>query len=140
MRARLVRVLAFLFACCIFPPQASAAVAESSEPAPAATEPSGPMPSTAVQKIVDEASRLAKAKQPSDSLKAADQALAAARQTNDTVGEAFAQQARGKALKDLQRPKESLSAWRDAPQICGRTRPTPDSIVALAQEEILCAP
>jgi hypothetical protein len=112
MSARLVRVLAFLLACCIFPPRASATVAGSSEPAPAATEPSGPMPSTAVQKIVDEANRLAESKQPLDSLKAADQALEAARQTNDTVGEAITQQARGKALKDLQRTKEALSAWR----------------------------
>ena len=139
MSARLVRVLAFLLACCIFPRQASAAVAESSETAPAATEPSGPTPSTAVQKIVDEASRMAEAKQSSDSLKAADQALEAARQTNDTVGEAFAQQARGKALKDLQRPKESLSAWRDAHQIWARTGDTPEQIVAMTREALLCA-
>lgn len=120
MSARLVRVLALLWACCIFPPQANATVAESSEPAPAAAEPSGPMPSTAVQKIVDEASRLAEAKQPSDSLKTADQALEAARQTNDTAGEAIAQQARGKALKDLERTKEALFAWREAHQIWAR--------------------
>jgi CHAT domain-containing protein/tetratricopeptide (TPR) repeat protein len=138
MSTRLVRVLAFLFACSIFLPHASASVAEPPQPATPA-EPSGPMPSAAVQKILDEANRLAHAAQPLDSLKAADQALEGARQENDTAGEAFAQQALGKALKDLQRTKEALGAWHEAQQIWARTGDAPEQIVALTQEGLLCA-
>jgi len=89
--------------------------------------------------MLAEASRQAEAKQPLDSLKAADQALEAARQTNDTAGEAFAQQARGKALKDLQRTKEALAAWQEAQQIWARTGDTPEQIVAMTQVGLLCA-
>jgi CHAT domain-containing protein/tetratricopeptide (TPR) repeat protein len=132
MSTRLVRVLAFLFACSIFLPHASASVAEPPQPATPA-EPSGPMPSAAVQKIVAEASRLAEAKQPLDSLKAADQALEKARHTDDTVGAALAHQARAKALQDLQRASEALAAWQEAQQMWARAGDTPEQITALVQ-------
>ena len=139
MSARLIRVLAFLFACSIFLPHARAAVVESSQESTAPSEPSGPKASATVQKILDEANRLAQAQQPLDSLKAADQALEEARQTNDTAGEAFVQQARAEAFHDLQRAKDALAAWHEARQIWARTGDTPEQIVAMTQEALLCA-
>ena len=139
MSARLIRVLAFLFACLIFLPHAKAVVVESSQESTAPSEPFGPKASATVQKILDEANRLAQARQPLDSLKAADQALEEARQTNDTAGEAFVQQARAEAFHDLQRAKEALTAWHEARQIWARTGDTPEQIVALTKEGLLCA-
>jgi CHAT domain-containing protein/Tfp pilus assembly protein PilF len=134
---RLVRVLACLLACSIFLPNASA-VTEPSQAATVATEPSGPKPSAAVEKMLAEASRLAEAKQTLDSLKAADHALEVSRQTNDTAGGALAQQARGKALQDLKRPDEALAAWQEAQQMWARAGETPEQIMALVQAGLLC--
>ena len=139
MITRLVRVWVCLLVCSIFPLGASAAVTEPPQQETAAAEPSGPKASAAVEKMLAEASRLADAKRPLDSLKAADQALEAARQANDTAGEAFAQQARGKALKDLQRTKEARAAWQEAQQIWARTGDTPEQIMAMTQAGLLCA-
>src|ERR1700675_4510460 len=139
MTTRLVRVPVTLLACSIFLPYAIATVAEPSQQVTVAVEPSGPKPSATVEKMLADAGRLAEAKQPLDSLKAADQALEAARRTNDTAGEAFAQQARGKALRDLQRTKEALAAWQEARQIWARTGDTPEQIVAITQVALLCA-
>jgi CHAT domain-containing protein len=136
---RLVRVLAFLLACSIFLPDRGAAVTEPSQQASLAPEPSGPKPSPTLEKMLAEASRLAEAKQPSDSLKAADQALEAARQTNDAAGRALAQQARARALQNLQRTADALAAWQQAEQIWARAGDTPEQIGALVQAGLLCA-
>ena len=138
MTTRLVRVLLCLLACSIFLPDASAAVLEPPQQEATAAEPSGPKASPAVEKMLAEASRLAEAKQPLDSLKAADQALEAARQTNDTAGAAFAQQARAKSLQDLQRADEALAAWQEAQQQWARAGDTPEQITALVQAGLLC--
>jgi CHAT domain-containing protein/Tfp pilus assembly protein PilF len=88
--------------------------------------------------MLAEADRLAVAKQSPDSLKAADQALDAARQENDTAGQALAQQSRAKALQDLQRTTEALAAWEAAQQIWARAGDTPEQIRALVQAGLLC--
>ena len=138
MTTRLVRVSVCLLACSIFLPEVSAAVIEPPQQAPAAAEPSGPKASPSVEKMLAEAGRLAKIKQPLDSLKAADQALETARQTSDTAGAAFAQQARAKVLQDLQRTQEALAAWQEAQQIWASAGDTPEQVTALAQAGLLC--
>jgi CHAT domain-containing protein/tetratricopeptide (TPR) repeat protein len=137
MATRLVWFSMFLFACSIFLLHASAVVAEPFQQSPVAAEPSGPKPSAEVQKILDEAVRLAEAKQPLDSLKAADQALEAARQTSDSVGRAFAQEARARALKDLNRRDEGLAAWKEAARLSSEIGDTPRQIIALVQAGLL---
>jgi len=136
---RLVRVLVCLLACSIFLLDASAAVIEPPQQETAAAEPSGPKASPAVEKMLAEASRLADAKQPLDSLKAADQALESARQADDTAGQALAQQARAKSLQNLKRPDEALAAWQEAQQVWGRRGDTPEQITALVQAGLLSA-
>jgi tetratricopeptide (TPR) repeat protein len=127
-----------LFTCFLVLSQVSAAVEGSSQQATVAAEPSGPTPSAEVEKMLAEASRLAGAKQPLDSLKAADQALEAARQTRDAAGAALAQQARVRALQDLERKDEALAAWQDAAGLWARARDTPEEITALVQAGLLC--
>jgi len=134
---RLVRVLVCLLACSIFLLDASAAVIEPSQQETAAAEPVGPKASPAVEKMLAEASRLADAKQPLDSLKAADQALEAARQGDDTAGQALAQQARAKSLQNLTRPDEALAAWQEAQKMWVRMGDTPEQITALVQAGLL---
>ena len=138
MTTRLFRVLVSLLAGSILLPHASAA-ADLSQQATVAAEPSGPKASPTVDKLLAEASRLAEAKQPLDSLKTADQALEAARQANDTAGATLAQQARGKALQDLQRRQEALAAWQEAQQMWARSGDTPEQIRALVQAGLLSA-
>src|SRR5271169_639128 len=138
MTAQFVRVFALLFACSIFLSLAEATFAEAPQGS-AASEPTGPSVSPVVEKMLAEADHLAVDKQSTDSLKAADQALEAARQTNDAAGEAFAQQARAKALQDLQRTPEALAAWQAAQQIWAQAGDTPEQIVAMTQEALLCA-
>ena len=138
MITRLVRVLVSLLVCSTIQPHASAA-AESSQQATVAAEPSGTKASAAVDKLLSEASRLAEAKQPIDSLKIADQALEAARQASDTAGATLAQQARAKALQDLQRTQEALAAWQEAQQMWARSGDTPEQIRALVQAGLLSA-
>jgi hypothetical protein len=91
-----------------------------------------------VEKVLAEYRRLAEAKQPLDSLKAADQALEAARQAKDPAGEGLAQQARAKSLQDLQRTNEALSAWQEAAQTWARTGDSPEETTALVQAGLLC--
>ena len=138
MTTRLFRVLVSLLAGSILLPHASAA-ADPSQQATVAAEPSGPKASPIVDKLVAEASRLAEAKQPLNSLKTADQALDAARQANDTAGGALAQQARAKALQDLQRTQKALTAWQEAQQMWARAGDTPEQIRALVQAGLLSA-
>jgi tetratricopeptide (TPR) repeat protein len=133
-----VRFSVCLFACFLVPPHVNAAVSEPSQQATVTTEPSGPAPSAAVEKMLSESRRLAEAKQPLDSLKAADQALEAARQTKDRAGEALAQQARAKVLHDLQRTSEAVTAWQEAAQMWALAGDTPEQITALVQAGLLC--
>ena len=118
--------------------QLSAALPAQNSAAPA--EPPGPKPSADVEKILGEASNLAEAKQPADSLKAADQALDTARHSNDKPGEAFAQQARGKALQDLRRKDEAFAAWQEAARLWAESANAPEEITALVQAGLLCLP
>jgi len=134
---RLVRVRVCLFACWIFLLNASAAVPATPQQETAAAEPSGPKASPTVEKILTEAGRLADGKQPLDSLKAADQGLDAARQANDTAGQALAQQARAEAFQNLQRQNEALAAWQEAQQMWARAGDTPEQIKALVQAGLL---
>ncbi len=143
MTSRLVRIVVPLLAWFILLPYASVAAEVSqqatSQQAAVAEEPSGPKASATVDKMLGEASRPAEAKQPLDSLKAADRALDAARQANDTAGAALAQQARAKALQDFQRTPEALAAWQEAQQIWARAGATPEQIRALVQAGLLSA-
>jgi CHAT domain-containing protein/tetratricopeptide (TPR) repeat protein len=139
MTIRLIRVFALLLACSLYLPLANAAAEPSPQPT-AAAEPSGPKPSATVEKMLAEASRLAEAKQPLDSLKAADQALEAARQENDKAGEAFAQQARAKALRDVERKEDAIAAWQQAQQLWALTVNTAEQINALVEAGLLCVP
>src|SRR5436309_2661884 len=75
---------------------APSAVAEA-----ATREPAAPQPTAAVQKLLEEAARLVGAKEFPGGLKAADDALAAARGARDGVGLAQAQEARARALEGL---------------------------------------
>ena len=129
MTTRLVPVLACLLACSIFLSLARAGFAESPQ-ASTASEPSAPNASPVVENMLAENHRLAANKQSPDSLKAADQAFDAARQENDTAGEAFAQQARAKALQELQRTQEAVAAWQEAQQSWARAGETPAQITS----------
>ena len=107
------------------------------QPAEATNGPSGPKPSAAVE-LLNEASRLLEAKQPLDSLKAAEQAFGAAQKANDKAGEVLAQQARAKALQDLQRTDEAIAAWQEAAEMWGGNGNTPEQITALVHAGLLC--
>jgi len=135
MAARLLRLSLLLLVLSALLPRGVFAADPSS---PAATaEPPGPKASADVEKLLQEASRLADAKQSADSLKVADQALETARQTRDAAAEAFAQQARAKALHDLERNDEALAAWQEASEVWARAGDTPEQIVALVQAGLL---
>jgi len=138
MAARIVGYSVLVLGCSLYMACASTSVAETSQQAAIATEPSGPKPSAAVQRILGEARRLAEAQQPLDSLKAADQALELARQTNDTTGAALAEEARAKALQHLERTDESVAAWQQAAQIWSGVGDAPGQITALVQTGLLC--
>jgi CHAT domain-containing protein/tetratricopeptide (TPR) repeat protein len=73
------------------------------------------------------------AKQPLESLSAAENAAEAAQRADDTVGEALSQQARAKALQDLQRNDEASKAWQQAAEIWAEVGETPGQIRALVQ-------
>jgi CHAT domain-containing protein/tetratricopeptide (TPR) repeat protein len=134
------RFLALLLASSVFPHYVCAATAALPEQATAIAELSPPKPSETVQQMLDEARRLADTKQPADSLKAADRALYAAGQTNDTAGAASAQQARAKALQDLQRTDEAVAAWQEAAQMWAAIGRAPGQINALVQAGLACVP
>jgi tetratricopeptide (TPR) repeat protein len=136
MTARLVGALVFLLTLPVFAPPARAI--PQTQPLEGTTEPSGPKPSPAVEKILNEASRLAEAKQALDSLHVAEQALDAARKANDRAGEALAQQSRAKVLQDLQRTKEAVAAWQEAALVWGKEGDGPEQLTALVQAGLLC--
>lgn len=138
MVTRLAGFLVFLLGCSMYLSHASATVAETFQQATVAVEPSRPKPSAAVQRMLEEASRLAEAKQPLDSLKAADQAIELARQTNDATGPALAEEARAKALQALQRTDEAVTAWQEAAQMWAGVGDDPGQITALVQAGLLC--
>ncbi|PWT80327.1 MAG: hypothetical protein C5B44_05450 [Acidobacteria bacterium] len=100
-------------------------------------EPPGPKASPAVQALLDDAVHAADAQHPSDSLKSADLALEIARKTNDSPGEAFAQQARGRLLHQLKRTDEAIAAWQRAADIWANAAYVPERISALVQAGIL---
>jgi CHAT domain-containing protein/Tfp pilus assembly protein PilF len=104
------------------------------------TEPSGPKPSAAVEKVLSEATQLVETKQPADSLSRAEEALKTARQANDKPGEAFAQQARAKALQDLQRKDEASTAWQEASRLWAETGNSPEQVTALVHAGLLILP
>jgi CHAT domain-containing protein/tetratricopeptide (TPR) repeat protein len=135
--ARLVTPFVFFVGCTISLPQADTTYAALPQQATVSAEPAGPRPSPAVQEMLDEAKRLADAKQPLESLKAADQSLEAARRLNDTAGAALAQQARAKALQDLQRTDEALAAWHESARIWELQGDTPGQIAAKLQTGFL---
>ena len=137
MTARLVRGIVFLLVLSVISRPASAIAGQTQLP-DATNRPSGPKPSPAVVDLLDEASRLVEDKQPLDSLKAAEQAFGAAQQANDKAGEPFAQQARAKALQDLQRTDEAIAAWQKAAEMWGGIGNAPDQITALVQAGLLC--
>jgi tetratricopeptide (TPR) repeat protein len=94
-------------------------------------------PSAAVGQLLREAQGTVEG-HPQDSLTGAEKALAEARSIHDRIGEALAQQARAKALLNLHRPEEALSAWQQAAQIWSGIGDTPEQIRALAQAGLLC--
>ena len=120
----------------LFAPTAGA-LAQTQSPA-ANTEPPGPKPSEAVERMVAEASRLADTKQTAESLKVAEQSLDAARQASDKPGAALAQEARAKALQSLRRSDESIAAWQEAANLWGANGDTPEQITPLVQAGMLC--
>jgi len=138
MIRRIVGFFILMLALGIFLAPASAS--GQSQPASAAVEPSAPQPSASVAKMLDNARRLAEAKQPLESLKGADQAVELARQSNDAAGTALAQQARAKALQDLQRTDEALAGWQEAARIWAGHGDTPEEITSLVQAGLLCIP
>jgi CHAT domain-containing protein/tetratricopeptide (TPR) repeat protein len=140
MATRLVGFSVFLLGCSMFLPHANAAVLATSQQATVVPEPSRPQATATVEKMLDDARRLAEAKQPLGSLKAADQALEVARQTGDSAGEALAQQARAEALQDLQRTDEVVAAWQEAARIWAGLGDAPEQITGLVQAGLLCIP
>ena len=140
MDSRIVGFSVFLLGYSLCASCARATVGETSQQATVATEPSGPKPSAAVQRMLVEASRLAEAKQPLDSLKKADQALELTRQTNDATGAALAEGARANALRDLQRTEEAVTAWQEAAHIWAGVGDAAAQITALVQAGLLCVP
>jgi tetratricopeptide (TPR) repeat protein len=135
---RLVQILICLHVCSMLLPGVNAAVVDQSQQETLEAEPLGPKASAPVEKILAEANRLEQAKQPLESLKTADQALDAARLTNDTTGGALAQQARARNLKNLERPDDAFAAWQEAQQMWARTGDTPEQITSLVQAGLLC--
>ena len=138
MTARFMKTIALRLALCTFMlhPAAYSASGQTSE----ITEPPGPEPSATIENILGEASRLAEAKRSADSLKTAEQALDAARQANDKPGEAFAQQARGRALQDLQRKDDALAVWQEAVRLWAESGNAPEQIIALVHAGLLIPP
>ncbi|MGH3428113.1 MAG: hypothetical protein ACRDQZ_11205, partial [Mycobacteriales bacterium] len=92
----------------------ASAPAGSSAASRGAAEAPAPQPSAAVQKLFDAANPLTRAHQFADALKRLDQALAAAREGKDTVGEARALRGRAITPAHLNRTVEAARAWQDA--------------------------
>ena len=138
MAARFLKTIALRLALCtlMFHPAAYSASGQTS----GITEPPGPKPSATVEKILGEAARLAEAKQSADSLRAAEQALDVSRQANDKPGEAFAQQARGRALQDLQRKDEALAAWQEAVRLWAVSGDATEQVIALVHAGLIIPP
>jgi len=138
MATRFARFLAVWLGCSVIMPYARTVIAETFQ-AIADIDPSVPKPSVKVEEMLGEIKRMAEGKHPLDALKLADQALQAAKQLEDKTGAALAQQERGKALQDLQRTDEALSAWQDAAGFWAEANATPEQITALVQAGLLCA-
>jgi tetratricopeptide (TPR) repeat protein len=107
---------------------------------PSGSAPSAPRPSAAVQRSLDEAKCFSDARQPLESLGAADDALAAARAHVDTAGVALAQEARGTALQGLERTAEALAAWDEAAQTWAGSGETLRQVRALVGTGLVCLP
>jgi CHAT domain-containing protein/Tfp pilus assembly protein PilF len=100
-------------------------------------EPPAPMPSAAVQKLLDEGARLQQEKQFEASLQAAERALAAAREARDTAGEARALEQRAQAMESAGRTGEAIAAWRGAAAAWERAGDGPGGVAALAAAGLL---
>src|SRR5947209_6202531 len=88
---------------------AAEAPAASSQPP---VESPAPSPTEAVQKLLDEANRLAGSKQLPEALQQAERALATARESKDVPGEARAQRGREILFEQMGRRAEAVAAWR----------------------------
>jgi len=107
-------------------------IAEDSSDAPA-----GPRPAPAVEALLDEAKELLEAKKPEASLRAAERALAKARETDDAPGLALAHQRGARALEALGRIDEAIVAWQDAASVWESLDAGPEEIEARGAQVLL---
>ncbi len=135
MLLRAVKLFAFLLAYSISLPALGTCAQQAPTP-----EQAGPKPSPVVEQMLQEAQHLLEAKKPAESLAEAEKALQAADRADDATGEALSQQARAKALKDLQRIDEASNAWQLAAQNWQKMGDAPGQINALVQAGLLSSP
>ena len=102
-----------------------------------APEPPAPAATAAVQKLLDEAVSLGKEKKTEEALRAADRALAAAKETKDSAGEARAHRERALRLEELKRLSEAVGAWAEAAVAWERVGDGPGRVEALAMQSLL---
>jgi CHAT domain-containing protein len=100
-------------------------------------EPPAPVPTTAVQELVDEAAVASNNGAADQALSLADRALALAQQATDVPGEAQAQRTRAVNLAKLDRNGEALIAWHDVEAIWKRIGDGPGQIEALGWQAVL---
>src|ERR1700688_1499825 len=120
-----------IFTCVAQTPVNQPAAAQTSAAQPSGAgdaEPGQPKPSDAVQRLFDEANKLAGGGDYESALKAVDRALALARETHDAVGEVRAHRARAIFLEPLKRMGEAVEEWREAAAGWGRLEDGPGRI------------
>src|SRR5947209_19848255 len=105
----------------------------------ARNEPPPPIPSAAVQKLLEEADQFMKSKKVPEALQVADQALAVAWQEKDQVGEALVHRSRARALQDLNRMEEAVAAWLNMTSAWQRAGDGPGQLEALTSVGMLLA-
>src|SRR5207244_10493687 len=100
-------------------------------------EPPAPGATAAVQALLDEAVALAKEKKTEEALRAADRALAAAKDARDSAGEARAHRERALRLEELKRLSEAVEAWGAAAVAWEKIGDGPGRVEALAMQSVL---
>lgn len=97
----------------------------------APAEPPAPAPSAAVKTLLDDAAKALQANKPEDTLKVAEQALAAARDAKDAAGEASALRSKALSLTRLNRAEDAAESWKLAAEAWDRAGDGPGQVEAL---------
>jgi CHAT domain-containing protein/tetratricopeptide (TPR) repeat protein len=95
-----------------------------------------PKATTAVQAVLTEGDRLLGEKKPDEALAAAERALAAATNSRDTAGQAYARMLRARACEARNRPDDAITAWSESAGLWEKLGAGPERIEALCAQAL----